>query len=119
MTRSGAFPGAYRNCRNGRESEGRIARRDNNTFRSRERWMQPSIPGNAVDHADPRISQGSQVGYRPHGRARRGVSMSELSRDDVVSVVGPIGDAAIAEIIATGISRDQLVAAKNRVIQDR
>jgi len=45
--------------------------------------------------------------------------MSELSRDDVVSVLGPIGDAAIAEIIATGISRDQLVAAKNRVIQDR
>lgn len=45
--------------------------------------------------------------------------MSELSRDDVVSIVGPISDAAIAEIIGTGISKDQLVAAKSQVIQDR
>jgi hypothetical protein len=45
--------------------------------------------------------------------------MSELSRDDVVGIVGPIGDVAAAEIIATGISKDELVAAKARVIQDR
>jgi hypothetical protein len=44
--------------------------------------------------------------------------MSELSRDDVVSVLGPIGDATVAEIIATGISKEDLVAAKARVIQD-
>ena len=29
--------------------------------------------------------------------------MSELSSDDVVAIVGPIGDAAVAEIIGTGI----------------
>ena len=45
--------------------------------------------------------------------------MSELSRDDVAAIVGPIGDAAIAEIIATGISRVQLVTAEARVIRDR
>jgi hypothetical protein len=44
--------------------------------------------------------------------------MSELSRDDVVAIVGPIGDAAVAEIIATGISKDQLVAAHARVVKD-
>jgi hypothetical protein len=44
--------------------------------------------------------------------------MSELSRDDVVSVVGPIGDAAAAEIIATGISKEELVAANARATQD-
>jgi hypothetical protein len=47
-----------------------------------------------------------------------GVSMSELSRDDVVSILGSISDAAIAEIIATGISKDQLIDAKAHVIQD-
>ena len=45
--------------------------------------------------------------------------MSELSRDDVVSVAGQIGDSAIAEIIATGISKDELVAANARVLRDR
>ena len=45
--------------------------------------------------------------------------MSELSRDDVVSIVGPVGDAAAAEIIATGISKDKLVAAEAHVIRHR
>lgn len=45
--------------------------------------------------------------------------MSELSKDDVVSVAGPIGDAAAAEIIATGISRAELIAANARVIRER
>ena len=36
---------------------------------------------------------------------------SKLSSDDVVAIVGPIGDAAVAEIIGTGISKDELVAA--------
>jgi hypothetical protein len=44
--------------------------------------------------------------------------MSELSRDDVVLLVGPIGDSAIAEIIATGISKEELVAAHARVSRD-
>jgi hypothetical protein len=45
--------------------------------------------------------------------------MSELSRDDVVSVTGPIDDPVAAEIIATGISKDELVAANARATQDR
>jgi len=40
--------------------------------------------------------------------------MSEVSNDDVVAIVGPIGDAAVAEIIGTGISKDELVAAHER-----
>jgi hypothetical protein len=43
--------------------------------------------------------------------------MSELSRDDVVAIVGPIGDVAAAEIIATGISKDELVAAHAHVLE--
>jgi hypothetical protein len=50
--------------------------------------------------------------------ARKSV-MSELSRDDVVAIVSPISDAAVAEIIATGISEDELVAAHERVVRDR
>jgi hypothetical protein len=45
--------------------------------------------------------------------------MSELSSDDVVAIVGPIGDAAVAEIIGTGISKDGLVAAHERAVKDR
>ena len=37
--------------------------------------------------------------------------MAELSREEVVGIVGPIGDAAIAEIIGTGISKEELSAA--------
>jgi hypothetical protein len=44
--------------------------------------------------------------------------MSELSRDDVVAIVGPVGDAAVAEIIATGITKEVLVAARDRVVRD-
>jgi hypothetical protein len=45
--------------------------------------------------------------------------MSKLSSDDVVAIVGPIGDAAVAEIIGTGISKDELVAAHDRAVKDR
>lgn len=45
--------------------------------------------------------------------------MAELSRDEVVAIVGGIGDAAIAEIIATGITKDELIAAHGRVVSDR
>jgi hypothetical protein len=44
--------------------------------------------------------------------------MSELSRDDVVAIVGAVGDAAVAEIIGTGISKDVLIAAHDRVVRD-
>lgn len=45
--------------------------------------------------------------------------MSELSKDDVVEVLGPrLGDIAIAEIIATGITKDELMLAKRRVVMD-
>jgi hypothetical protein len=45
--------------------------------------------------------------------------MDELTRDDVVEVLGPVSDAAVAEIIATGISKEELVAARDRVVRDR
>ena len=45
--------------------------------------------------------------------------MAELSRDEVVVIVGPIGDVAIAEIIGTGITKDELIAAHDRVVRDR
>jgi len=45
--------------------------------------------------------------------------MSELSRDDVVAIVGPIGDAAVAEIIGTGIDKDELIVVHDRVVRDR
>jgi hypothetical protein len=37
--------------------------------------------------------------------------MSELSRDQVLAAVHPIDDATVAEIIATGITHDELVQA--------
>lgn len=45
--------------------------------------------------------------------------MDELALDDVVEVLGPVSDAAAAEIIATGISKEELVAARDRVVRDR
>jgi len=45
--------------------------------------------------------------------------MAELSRDEVAEVLGRVSDALAAEIIATGIDKAGLVAARDRVIQDR
>ena len=45
--------------------------------------------------------------------------MSELSRDEVAEVLGRVSDALAAEIIATGIDKAGLVAARDRVISDR
>ena len=45
--------------------------------------------------------------------------MSELSRDEVVEILGPVGDAMVAEIIGTGITKEGLVAAHDRVVRDR
>ena len=35
--------------------------------------------------------------------------MSDLTRDEVLAAVHPIDDATIAEIIATGVTHDELV----------
>jgi len=45
--------------------------------------------------------------------------MSELSRDEVIEIVGPISDVIVAEIIATGIDKAELVKAHDRVVRDR
>ena len=36
--------------------------------------------------------------------------MSDLTRDEVLAAVHPIDDATVAEIIATGVTHDELVA---------
>jgi hypothetical protein len=58
-----------------------------------------------------------QMAHLPGGVARE-IRMAELSRDEVVAIVGPIGDVAVAEIIATGITKDELIAAHDRVVKD-
>jgi hypothetical protein len=45
--------------------------------------------------------------------------MAELSHDEVVGVLGRLSDVIIAEIIATGITKDELAAARERVVRDR
>ena len=45
--------------------------------------------------------------------------MAELSRDEVTEVLGRVGDTIAAEIIATGIGKDELRAARDRVVRDR
>jgi hypothetical protein len=45
--------------------------------------------------------------------------MAELSRDDVAEILGPVSDAIAAEIIATGIGKAELLAARDRVVRDR
>jgi hypothetical protein len=37
----------------------------------------------------------------------------------MVGIVGPIGDAALAEIIGTRISKDELIAAHERAVKAR
>jgi hypothetical protein len=44
--------------------------------------------------------------------------MSEISRDDVISQIGAIDDITIAEIIATGITLEELKAARAIVAKD-
>ena len=44
--------------------------------------------------------------------------MSEISRDDVVAVFGPVSDAVAAEIIATGATSEQLAAAHAWIARD-
>lgn len=45
--------------------------------------------------------------------------MAELSRDEIVEILGRVSDAVAAEIIATGISKEELIAARDRVVRDR
>jgi hypothetical protein len=43
--------------------------------------------------------------------------MAELSHDEVIQILGPLSDVIVAEIIATGITKDELAAARERVVQ--
>jgi hypothetical protein len=45
--------------------------------------------------------------------------MAELSRDEIAEILGRVSDAIAAEIIATGISKEELIAARDRVVRDR
>ena len=46
--------------------------------------------------------------------------MAELSEDDVVAILGPrVSDALAAEIIAIGVTKEELQAAFDRVVKDR
>ncbi|MFL6821111.1 MAG: hypothetical protein ACJ8FA_00915 [Xanthobacteraceae bacterium] len=45
--------------------------------------------------------------------------MAELSRDEIAEILGPVSDAIAAEIIATGIGKEELLAARDRVVRDR
>jgi hypothetical protein len=45
--------------------------------------------------------------------------MTELTRDDVVEVLGRVSDAVAADIIATGVTKDELVVARDHVIRQR
>jgi hypothetical protein len=51
---------------------------------------------------------------------RENTFMAELSEDDVIAILGPrVSDVLAAEIIATGITREELQAAYERVAKDR
>jgi hypothetical protein len=58
------------------------------------------------------------VHYAAGGGGQEIAIMAELSRADVVEILGPISDVIIAEIIATGISKAELIAARDRVVKD-
>jgi hypothetical protein len=45
--------------------------------------------------------------------------MAELSRDEIAEILGPVSDAIAAEIIATGIGKEDLLVARDRVVRDR
>jgi len=45
--------------------------------------------------------------------------MAELSRDEVVTILGrELSDPVIAEIIATGVTKEELAAARDRALRD-
>ena len=45
--------------------------------------------------------------------------MAELSHDEVIEILGSLSDVIVAEIIATGITKNELAAARERVVRDR
>lgn len=45
--------------------------------------------------------------------------MSDMTRDDVVALFGPLPDVVIAEIIGTGATREEMAAARAWVIKDK
>jgi hypothetical protein len=45
--------------------------------------------------------------------------VAELSHDEVIEVLGPLSDVIVAEIIATGITKGELAAVRERVVKDR
>jgi hypothetical protein len=45
--------------------------------------------------------------------------MSDMTRDDVVTLFGPLPDVVIAEIIGTGATRAEMSAARDWVAKDR
>jgi hypothetical protein len=51
-------------------------------------------------------------------KLQEGTGMAGLSRDEVIEIVGPISDVIVAQIIATGISKEELVKAHDRVMRD-
>ena len=44
--------------------------------------------------------------------------MSQVSRDEVLSILGPLDDPTVAEIIATGVTMDELTLARAEIIKD-
>jgi len=53
------------------------------------------------------------------GGSRWGRKMAELSYEEVRRILGSLGDVIIAEVIATGITKEDLEAAHARVTRDR
>jgi hypothetical protein len=45
--------------------------------------------------------------------------MAELSRDDIVAVLGPLEDNVVVDIIATRVTKEGLIAAHKRILEDR
>jgi hypothetical protein len=44
--------------------------------------------------------------------------MAELSRDEIVAILGPLNDNVVAEIIATRVTKEGLMAAHTRILED-
>jgi hypothetical protein len=45
--------------------------------------------------------------------------MSDMTRDDVVALFGPLPDIVIAELIGTGATREEMAAARDWVAKDK
>jgi hypothetical protein len=45
--------------------------------------------------------------------------MTELTQDEVLEVLGRVSDAVVADIIATGVTKDQLIIVRDRVVGQR